>query len=283
MELNLPQLTAQCIDIVHQAGKFIHDEASKFTADKVHVKSLNSLVSYVDVGAEKILVDGLKKLFPEAGFITEENTATEKATYQWVIDPLDGTTNFIHGVPAYCVSVGLIKNGKPILGVVHEIARNETFSAWINGGAYLNSEKICVTKTKALSDCLIATGFPYEQFDFMTRYMKILSSLMSQSRGIRRIGSAALDLAYVACGRFDAFYEFNLNAWDVCGGAIIVQEAGGGITDFNDGDNFLFGKEILASNNLVHGQMLMEINLGKYPVRGCEIGNEGNDVEEENS
>ena len=258
-QIDLKFIAGQTIQIVKLAEAFIRQESKKFTADKIEVKSLNSLVSYVDKGAEQILVDGLKKILPQAGFITEENTANIKAEFQWVIDPLDGTTNFIHKIPAYCVSVGLIKDGKEILGVVHEITKDECFHAWQNGGAFLNGKPIHVSNTNLLSESLIATGFPYENFDTLSKYLTTLSNLMQKTRGIRRIGSAALDLAYVACGRFDGFYEFNLNAWDVCGGACIVTEAGGTVTDFKSDKNYLFGREIIATNSNVHLAIINEI------------------------
>lgn len=257
----LDHITHQTIAAVKEAAAFIQKEAAEFDRQKVQTKSLNSLVSYVDVTAEKMLVTALKNILPVAGFITEENSVEQhQKKYCWVIDPLDGTTNFIHGIPAYCVSVGLLYNDEIISGVVHECTRNESFYAWKNGGAYLNGNPIYVSKTKSLSDSLIATGFPYEQFDFMPRYMQVLSQLMQSTRGIRRLGSAALDLAYVACGRFDGFFEFNLNAWDVCGGICIVKEAGGVITDFSGGNNFLFGREIIACADGIAEELLKKIS-----------------------
>jgi len=234
-------------------GSFISKERENFSPEKVQKKSINSLVSYVDITAEKELVKGLKIILPEAGFITEENTVTQTENeYQWIIDPLDGTTNFIHNIPLFAVSIALMKRDKIISGVVYEVNRKECFYAYENGGAFLNGKRIKVTDTKMLSSSLIATGFPYEIFNYLDRYLKSFFALLPKTRGIRRLGTAAVDLVYVACGRFDGFYEFNLNAWDVAAGAFIVQQAGGTVTDFNGGNSFVFGKEIIASNGLIH-------------------------------
>jgi len=224
------------------------NESAKFNEDSVEIKSFNQLVSYVDKTAEEILVKGLQHILPEAGFITEEQTiVTTQQEWMWVIDPLDGTTNFVHGVPVFSISVGLLKNGIPVSGVVFELNRNEMFSAFENGGAFMNNEKIHVSKKQKLEDCLLATGFPYYDYTIMLQYLNVLHELMKGTRGMRRLGSAAVDLAYVACGRFDGFFEYGLNAWDVTGGALIVKEAGGIVTDFKGGNDYLFGKAIIAS------------------------------------
>ncbi|RZK78392.1 MAG: inositol monophosphatase [Pedobacter sp.] len=162
----------------------------------------------------------------------------------------------IHGIPTYAISIALYEHGKPIIGVVYEINRSEMFSAYKGGGAFLNGKPIHVSKRAALSECLLATGFPYYQFDKQAQYMKLFASLMQQCHGLRRIGSAAVDLAYVACGRFDAFFEYNLNSWDVAAGAFLVQEAGGSVMNFTGGDEFLQTREILASNGLINTEVL---------------------------
>lgn len=251
--MNLQLIMEQVCELSREVGNFIAKERENFSSEKVQEKSLNSLVSYVDITAEKELVKGLKIILPEAGFITEENTVTQTENeYQWIIDPLDGTTNFIHNIPLFAVSIALMKRDKIISGVVYEVNRKECFYAYENGGAFLNGKRIKVTDTKMLSSSLIATGFPYEIFNYLDRYLKSFFALLPKTRGIRRLGTAAVDLVYVACGRFDGFYEFNLNAWDVAAGAFIVQQAGGTVTDFNGGNSFVFGKEIIASNGLIH-------------------------------
>lgn len=241
----------EAVNIAQTAGQFIREERKKFNYDNVEIKAQNDLVSYVDKTSEKIIVDYLLSKFPEIGFITEENTNSTKKEYNWIIDPLDGTTNFVHGIPCYAVSIGLEHNGEILAGVVYEVAQNECFSAYKGGGAFLNEIKIAVSKRTILKDSLIATGFPVNNFSRMEACLKSLEYFMRNTHGVRRIGSAASDLCYLACGRVDAFYEYNLNPWDVAAGIIIVQEAGGGVSDFSFGNNYLFGKEIMASNSLL--------------------------------
>ncbi len=224
-------------------------ESRQFSRTAVEYKDVNNLVSYVDKETEKRLVDQLAKLLPEAGFITEEGTTGsegDKTALNWIIDPLDGTTNFVHGLPIFSVSIGLVEGSKPLAGVVHDPNRNECFSAWAGGGAWCNDERIAVSPAKTLGESLIATGFPYYRFEQMATYLAILETLMQRSHGLRRLGSAAIDLAYVACGRFEAFYEYNLNSWDMAGGVCLVQEAGGTITDFAGGNEYLFRGDVIA-------------------------------------
>ncbi|WP_266365378.1 inositol monophosphatase family protein [Tellurirhabdus rosea] len=249
MSHDLKALTQQLVGITREAGAFIHQEARAFDRGRIEYKDLNNLVSYVDKEAEKRLVERLSQLLPEAGFITEEGTTGEQSDpngLNWIIDPLDGTTNFIHQLPIFCVSVGLTQHGKPIAGVIFDGNRNEVFSAWEGGGAYCNDEQIRVSPAQKLADSLIATGFPYYRFEGMNKYLDILQSLMQKTHGLRRLGSAAIDLAYVACGRFEAFYEYNLNSWDMAAGVVLVREAGGIVTDFYGGDEFLFRGDVIA-------------------------------------
>jgi myo-inositol-1(or 4)-monophosphatase len=194
----------------------------------------------------------LKQLFPEAGFVTEEGTvANDDASveYRWIIDPLDGTTNFIHGLPCFAVSVALARGVVPVLGVVYEVSRDECFRGAEGQGAFLNDKPIHVSTAASTEDTLIATGLPFYKFDHMDAYMRILTEYAQHSRGIRRWGSAATDLAYVACGRFDSYFEF------VAAGILLVREAGGRVTQWlQDGDP-VFSRETLATNGLVHDQM----------------------------
>jgi myo-inositol-1(or 4)-monophosphatase len=246
--MNLEHLCQDVISLSKEVGQFIRDE--NINTSDVEIKSKNSLVTYVDKTAEKRLVDGLSILIPEAGYIAEEGTSTKKGeVYNWIIDPLDGTTNFIHGLPIYCISIGLQRGDQIILGVIFEVTSSECFYAWENSKAYLNGKEISVSKTEDLSQSLVATGFPYYNYDRLEDYMRLLQHFMKESRGIRRLGSAAIDLAYVACGRMDGFYEYSLNAWDVAAGAFIVQQAGGQVCDFSGGDDYLFGREIIATNS----------------------------------
>ena len=253
-----------CIDVTRltkEVGKFILEERKTFSQSNVEKKGHNDLVSYVDKTAEEMIVAKLKTLFPEAGFYTEESTDNSKGEkYNWIIDPLDGTTNFIHGIPCFCISIALVEKDQLILGVVHELNLDECFYAWKDGGAFMNGSPIHVSTIEQLSDSLIATGFPYHNYDRMIPYMQVFDWCMRNTHGLRRLGSAAADLAYVACGRFEAFYEYGLNPWDVAGGAIIVIEAGGTVTDFSGTNNFIFGGELIAANKNVHTEMYSVIN-----------------------
>jgi myo-inositol-1(or 4)-monophosphatase len=261
MTLNLQEITEQTCDIARQAGAFIREQALTFDAGAVQTKSLNSLVSYVDVESEKMLVNALKEIVPEASFLTEEQTvATANTEYRWIIDPLDGTTNFIHKVPVYSVSVALYQGDNALVGVVYEANRDECFYAHHQGGAFCNGNKIEVTRATKLADTLIATGFPFENFKYIDKYVHALRNMMIHTRGVRRLGSAAADLAYVAMGRFDGFFEYNLNAWDVAAGILLVKEAGGTVSDFSNGDGYLFGREILACAPGIQREMLQQFH-----------------------
>lgn len=246
---------------VAKAVVFIRGERLSFNQNAVEYKGLNDLVSYVDKTAEQILVDELSDLIPDAGFITEENTVNiYDKDYCWIIDPLDGTTNFIHGLNCYCVSVGLMYKNELVLGVVHEVSTDECFYAWKNGGAFCNGKKISVSTISTLSQSLVATGFPYTNYSRMESYMRVFDYCMRNTHGLRRLGSAAVDLVYVAAGRMDSFFEYGLNPWDIAAGCLILKEAGGEVSDFSGGENYLFGKEILATNKSTHAEFLKVIS-----------------------
>lgn len=269
MSLPLNKICKQVCVLAKETGRFIQKQRGKISSSQVEIKSLNSLVTYVDKESEKRLVKGLKKILPEAGFITEEETvASEQKEYTWIIDPLDGTTNFIHSVPCYCISIGLYfsssgkgksSSGDLLIGVIYDPNQDEMFYATKNGGAFLNGKKISVTNRKYLKDALLVTGFPTHDYSRMNEYIQLFKYLMTHSRGLRRMGSAAIDLAYVACGRFDSFYEYSLSPWDVAAGILIVKEAGGKVSDFSGENNFLFGKEIIASNTYIHNEVLKSV------------------------
>lgn len=247
--MELSKLTGEVISLTKEVGEFIRAEALVFDRDNVEYKGLHDMVSYVDKTAEIRLVKGLSSLLPEAGFVTEEKTSSKQGEkYNWIIDPLDGTTNFIHGIPTFSVSIALQCNEELVLGVVYEINRDECFSAWKNGGAYLNNKRISVSKALAIENTLLATGFPFYEFADMEPYLNVLRVLMQKCHGIRRIGSAAVDLAYVASGRFDGYFEYNLNSYDVAAGIVLVREAGGHIFDFKGGDQCISRREMIATN-----------------------------------
>lgn len=258
--MNLEQLCKDVCSLTRNVGDYIFTERQKWQELNIETKSHNSLVTHVDKTAEKQIVDTLSQLLPEAGFIAEEGTSSKKGeTYNWIIDPLDGTTNFIHAIPCFAISIALMKNNSVVLGVVYEINLKECFYAWQGSKAYLNEKEISVSKTEKLENALLATGFPYYDYGRLEPYLELLGYYTKNTRGIRRLGSAATDLAYLACGRFEAFYEYGLSPWDVAAGAFIVQQAGGKVTTFTDTDNYIFGKEILASNTSTHQQMLDSI------------------------
>jgi myo-inositol-1(or 4)-monophosphatase len=248
--MNYQELCLQVVELAKVAGSFIYDESKKtLSQDDVEVKGLHNFVTYVDKAAEKTIVEGLSKLLPEAGFIAEEGTSDKKGTkYNWIIDPLDGTTNFIHRMPPFAVSIALMEDEEVVIGVIYEVNLKEAFYTWKGASSYLNGAEIKVSQANKIQDSLIATGFPYYNFDKLAMYMNTMDYFMKKSHGLRRIGSAATDLAYVAAGRFEAFYEYSLSPWDVAAGALLVQNAGGRVFDFSKGKNYIFGKEIIASN-----------------------------------
>ena len=255
--IDYKQLCVQTCEIARLAGNFIRKETAAFSTKSVEVKGLNNFVSYVDKGSEELIVERLLELLPEAGFIAEEGTNdTQGERFNWVIDPLDGTTNFIHGLPPYSVSIGLLENNIPVLGVVYEVTLDECFYSWKDAPAYLNGKEIRVSDRAKVEDALIATGFPYYDYHLMRPYIDCLEHFLQNSHGVRRLGSAAVDLAYVACGRFEAFYEYSLNPWDVVGGSFILQQAGGKVSDFSGGDNYIFGKELVAANSAIFDEFL---------------------------
>jgi myo-inositol-1(or 4)-monophosphatase len=259
--IDLKNICKQIEEAAAEAGAFIRSESEIFDKSRAERKGLNDFVSYVDKASEKLLVDRLSQILPEAGFKAEEGTSTKVGIkYCWVIDPLDGTTNFLHGFHPYAVSIGLMEYDEVIAGVVYEIGEKEMFSAWKNGGAWLNGNSIHVSKTESLADCLVATGLPYSDFDRLEPYMKTLTHFCRHSLGIRRLGSAATDLAYVACGRVDAFYEYGLHPWDIAAGLIIVREAGGRVSDFSGNEKGLNGEEIAASAGKVFPEFLENIS-----------------------
>jgi myo-inositol-1(or 4)-monophosphatase len=254
---DLKALCSEIEAVAREAAEFIVKESAVFNISSAELKGLNNFVTYVDKGSEKMLIEKLSPLIPEAGFIAEEGTSVKKGKkYNWVIDPLDGTTNFLHGVRPYAISIGLMEDDDVIAGVVHEVGGNETFTAWKNGGAWLNGKRIHVSGTGKLSDSLVATGFPYNLFDRLAPYMSLLTYLVKHSHGVRRLGSASIDLAYVAAGRFDLFFEYDLKHWDIAAGMLLVREAGGKFSDFSGNAENLTGDETLASNALVYPEVL---------------------------
>jgi myo-inositol-1(or 4)-monophosphatase len=254
-EMDPENLCVEVKSLVIETGSFILNERKRFSSEDIQSKGVHNYVTYVDTTSEEKLVAGLKILLPEAGFIAEEGTTvTRGERFNWIIDPLDGTTNFIHGLPPYAISIALSDADEIVLGVVYEITFNECFYAWKGSPAFLNGREIRVSTTDLVSKSLIATGFPYTSFEKIEPFMQSMRYFMEHSHGLRRLGSAATDMAYVACGRFEGFYEYGLNPWDIAAAVLIIRQAGGRVCDFNGEDNWLFGKEIVASNNSIYDE-----------------------------
>ena len=265
--MHYKDICEQAIDVIKEVGAFILREAESFSASDVETKSLNSFVTYVDKKAEERLVNGLRTILPDSGFLTEEETTQQKGEkFNWIIDPLDGTTNFIHKVPLFAISVALTQHDETVVGIVLELNRNECFYSWKGGKVFLNGKNVTVSEAMTVEDSLVATGFPYYDFEILKKYMALIEDLAQKTQGIRRFGSAATDLAYVACGRFDIFFEHSLNPWDVAAGAFLVKQAGGEVSDFSGGNNYIYGREIIATTpgvysefqQLVHSKILQE-------------------------
>jgi myo-inositol-1(or 4)-monophosphatase len=258
MPLKLDYIGTELKKTAAQAAGLIREERSRWKYEDLKFKKDSSLVTSIDVATEERLVSALGKLLPEADFMAEEaHKERPSSSLMWIIDPIDGTTNFVHGFPPYCISVALWEEGKVVLGAVYEISQDECFFASAaKEGAYLNDRPIRVSAAGTLKESLLATGFMPGGFPEMDEYMYHFRTFMLNTQGLRRMGSAAMDLAWVACGRCDGFFEYGLNAWDIAAGAFIVQKAGGSVTDFSGGDDYLFGRQILASNTAIHEEFL---------------------------
>jgi myo-inositol-1(or 4)-monophosphatase len=255
--INYSKICKEIEAAVAETAEFIAHEAAGFDINRAEKKGVNDLVSYVDKVSEKMLVEKLSAILPEAGFITEEGSSAKKGErFCFVIDPLDGTTNFVHGLKLYAISIGLLEDNEPVAGVIHVVGGNEVYTAWKNGGAWLNGKRINVSTAAKLSDCLVATGFPYYDFGRLDNYIQLFKWLCKNAQGVRRLGSASIDLAYVACGRFDIFFEYALKSWDIVAGIIIIREAGGKVSDFSGNEKNLSGVEIIAANNRIFDEFL---------------------------
>ncbi len=254
--MKMTEILKRTEEIARETGSFIREQRSLLTGGDIRSKGVHDYVTRVDKESERRLVQRLSALLPESGFLTEEKTTEQvEAEYTWIIDPLDGTTNFIHGTPPYAVSIALQHRGVTVLGVVYEITMDELFSAAEKEPVCLNGEEIVVSRASSLQEVLLATGFPFINFDRLDPYMNALKRFMAETQGVRRLGSAATDLAWVACGRYDGFYEYNLHPWDVAAGAYLVEKAGGIAADFRGGKDYLFGKEMVAAAPGVYGEI----------------------------
>lgn len=255
--LDLENICIEVQQIARSAGSFLRDERRKFNRERVEEKSAHNYVSYVDKESERRLVEQLSALLPEAGFIAEEGSGSlTDENYCWVIDPLDGTSNYIHDIAPYCVSIALRNKEELLLGVVYEVCRDECFYAWKDSKAWLDGQEIHVTDIAILDKAFIALGFPYDSDRYRPVARKLVDRLYGFAGGTRLMGSAAAELCYVACGRFDARVEAYLGPWDVAAGGLILMQAGGKLTDFEGSDSWPSAEQVVASNGAIHDTIL---------------------------
>ena len=249
------------IKAARSAGNIIVRSMDQLDTLSVSTKGRNDFVSEVDKNAEKEIIKIIRRAYPSHGFLAEESGSHEGDEESvWIIDPLDGTTNFLHGFPQFAVSIALKQKGRLEHAVIYDPLRQEIFSASRGAGAQLNDRRIRVSQAKGLEGSLLGTGFPFRQMDHLNNYIEILKSIIPQAAGVRRPGSAALDLAYVAAGRLDGFWEFGLKPWDLAAGALLVQEAGGILSDFEGGSEFMRTGDIVAGNPKVMKAILQAIH-----------------------
>jgi myo-inositol-1(or 4)-monophosphatase len=256
-----PLLTT-AVKAARRAGNIINRGARDIDLLTVNSKGPKDFVSEVDRSAEAAIVETLLAAYPDHAILAEEGTAKGKnasAEHVWIIDPLDGTTNFLHGFPQYCVSIALAHRGIVTQGVIFDPVRNDLFTASRGRGAYLNDRRIRVSKRQHLRDCLIGTGFPFRDGSYLDTYLAMMRAMITHTAGIRRPGAAALDLAYVAAGFYDGFWEVGLNAWDVAAGSLLVLEAGGLIGDLTGEGDYLHGGQVIAANPKIFVQMVKEL------------------------
>lgn len=254
--MDLEKLTCAVCDVAKRAGLYIKEERKKFRQDLVESKHAHDYVSYVDKGSEALIVSALRKLLPQAGFITEEGSATyQDEQYCWVVDPLDGTTNFIHSYAPYCVSIALCQGRNILIGVVYEICADECYFAWKGGGAYLNGHRISVSQTP-FKEALVGVELPYNDKAYSGLAHHLIRCFYGNVGAIRMNGSAAMSLCYVAAGRLDGWIEKYIGQWDFMAGAMIIEEAGGRVSAFDGNEQFVGNNEIVASNNCFHQNLL---------------------------
>lgn len=259
--LDLEQITVEVRQLAIETGAFLREERKNFHRELVQEKQSHDYVSYVDKESESRIVRQLKKILPEAGFIAEEGSGSHTdEEYCWVVDPLDGTTNYIHDNAPYCVSIALRNKEELLVGVVYEVCRNECFWAWKGSKAYCNGAEIHVSSIRSLNESFIELGFPYDAESYREFVTGLIRQLYGKVGGLRLQGSAAAELCYIAAGRFEARLEGMLGPWDVAAGALILMQAGGKVTDYKGGDEFYSGKQVLATNGKIHHYLLKIID-----------------------
>lgn len=248
-------MARECATVVAQEAAHVIGDTVR--GMEVREKGPSDLITAADEASQDHIIGRLRALFPGCGILAEEDGAEiASGEFCWVIDPLDGTTNFAHGLSPYAVSIALRRKEAVLVGVVLDVKTGDVFSAQRGAGAFCNGERMAVSRRGSLAESLIATGFPYRSFDYERQYLDSLHRCMVATRGVRRLGSASIDLAYVACGIFDGFFEIDLRPWDVAAGLLLVEEAYGRVTDFDGNPDPLSGRQILATNGLIHHEML---------------------------
>ena len=255
------------VNLCQEVSVYMRSQLEQVRNEDIEEKELNSLVSYVDKEAEKMIVKALKEITPDAGFLTEEDTKNEIDKPQvWIIDPIDGTTNYLRKIPHFSTSIALMENGVVTLGIVYETMQDVAYTAIKGQGAWRNDQPLNVSKVDKLSEAIVVTGFPYKRDKNMEANFELLKFCVMNCRGIRRLGSAALDLAYVADGKIDIYYESSLNIWDIAAGILLVQEAKGAMTDLEGNNNFLDSGNVIACSPALHKPMLDAIAQAYHKV-----------------
>ncbi len=255
--MNRDKIKSVLMDAAHEAGALMKSKIA--SRGGFSEKSEISIVTETDLACEKIIIDKILGAFPDHSILSEESEAKEGSHHRWIIDPIDGTTNFAHTFPASCVSIGYEEEGEMVMGAVYDPFREEMFFAEKGAGAFLNNHRIFVSEVKTLSHSLLATGFPYDRKEKIDTYLAIIKVFLLLTHDIRRVGAAALDMCYVACGRFDGYWEANIEAWDKAAAMLLVTEAGGKVSDYSGGPMTLKGRQNLATNGLIHDAMLKEL------------------------
>ena len=256
----LSQYVDVAVTAAQRAGKIILENLGHISKNDIGLKKESDFVTRVDKESERIIINTIKERFPGHSFLAEESVhESDTDSYRWIIDPLDGTTNYIHQYPVFSVSIALEYNGERIAGVIYDPLRNDLFTAAKGNGAFLNGNRIAVSLVIDLKDSLICTGFPFRQKEHIDLYLRLFKNIFNRVSDMRRAGSAALDLAYLACGRCEGFFEIGLSPWDIAAGALMIKEAGGIVTDFSGGNNYLSTGNIVAGTPVIHEELLKEV------------------------
>ena len=256
------------IEAARIAGRLIRDSAGNLSKSAIREKNLHDIVTEMDLRSQELIVEKLRPWNEDASFLAEEGDLNRVETeggvgYRWIIDPIDGTTNFTHGFPPYSVSIGLECDGELVVGVVLEVSRWEFFTAIKGQGMRINGIRGSVSKTSSFSESLLVTGLPFKEFSYVDTFQTMLKGIMQEAQGVRRTGSAAADLAYVAAGRLEGFFETGINAWDLAAGVLLVNEAGGKMTNYSGEVDRIYDGQVVATNGLIHDKLLEHVEVMK--------------------